>query len=343
MSSTPETVPMSQVKPQFDPRAMGTPNRGASEGSLDEWNRAMRSSDVYQNFMRRNGLATDGRVKLSRAQQSALERELARAGFRVPGGMHIDQGGNLNQKNRTGRNLAIGAAVTGAALTGFGLAGMGPLSGLGGTAGAAGAAGTAGTAGAGGAAPAFGFGAANTGAVLPSTSLIAGGMAPYAATVPMVTPAAASAAAASGASLWPTAAGVGNVVRDVANGGGNGLFRGSDLARYGIPAATSLVTSYMGNRAGNNASTAALDVQQRQFDATQAWLREQEANAERRHKEIEDEKRRQFDAVETEKRRKWDYGEPWREASRGALTRMSDLMDRGPQQVAYRPTFQYRP
>lgn len=186
---------------------------------------------------------------------------------------------------------------------------------------------------------------AGTGAVLPSTSLIAGGMAPYAATVPMVTPGAASALAAGGSALWPTAAGAGNVVRDAANNGagGNGLFRGSDLVRYGLPAATSLLTNHMANRASNSASTAALDAQQRQFDATQAWLREQEANNERRHQEIEAEKKRQFDAVEAEKRRKWDYGEPWREASRGALTRMSDLMDRGPQQVAYRPTFQYRP
>jgi len=360
-STTPETVPMSQVKPPFDPRAMGTPNRGTSEASLDDWNRAMRSSDVYLNFMRRNGLPTDGRVKLSRGQQAALERELAAAGFNVPGGMHIDQGGNLNQKNRTGRNVAIGAAATGAALTGFGLAGMGPLSGLaGGSAAAGGAAGAAGLPagmlpGGAMASTAFptaaGFGAAAGGgaatALLPSTGAAITGPGAYglASTVPMVTPAAASAMAANGASLWPTAA---NVVRNVSGGGndragGNGLFRASDLVRYGIPAATSLVTGYMGNRASSNASTAALDEQRRQFDATQAWLREQEANAERRHKEVEDEKRRQFDAVEAEKRRKWDYGEPWREASRGALTRMSDLMNRGPERVAYQPTFYYRP
>ncbi len=194
---------------------------------------------------------------------------------------------------------------------------------------------------------AAGAGATGAGAVLPSTSLIPGALAPYAATVPMVTPAAASALASSGASLLPTAAGVGTVMRNAANnvdgGAGNGLFRASDLARYGIPAATSLLTNYMGNRAGNQASTAALDAQQRQFDATQAWLREQEANTERRHREIEDEKRRQFDAVESEKRRKWDYGEPWRDASRQSLTRMSDLIERGPQRVAYQPTFQYRP
>lgn len=175
---------------------------------------------------------------------------------------------------------------------------------------------------------------------------MAAGLTPYAAmTAPMVTPAAASALAAGGASLWPTAA---SVIRNASGGGGSdagggGLFRMSDVARYGIPAAMSLFTNHMANRASSNASNATLDEQRRQFDATQAWLREQEANAERRHKEVEDEKRRQFDAVEAEKRRKWDYGEPWREASRGALTRMTDLMNRGPERVAYQPTFYYRP
>lgn len=195
------------------------------------------------------------------------------------------------------------------------------------------------TAGAGGAAPAFGFGAANTGVWTTGV-----GAAPVVAGA-----APAFGIGAPNTGTWATGVGAAPpAIRNAAGGGndgvgGNGLFRASDLVRYGIPAAASLFTGYMGNRATSNASTAALDAQQRQFDATQAWLREQEANNERRHKEIEDEKRRQFDAVETEKRRRWDYGEPWREASRGALTRMSDLMDRGPQQVAYRPTFQYRP
>ena len=44
-------------------------------------------------------------------QQSGLERALAAAGTPVPSGMHIDQGGNLNQKNRLVRNTAIAAGV----------------------------------------------------------------------------------------------------------------------------------------------------------------------------------------------------------------------------------------
>ncbi|MBM4072335.1 MAG: hypothetical protein FJ271_25915, partial [Planctomycetes bacterium] len=106
------------------------PNRGTQEASLDEWNRAMRQSPVYQAFMRSHGLPTDGRVKLSRQQQVALEAALAAQGIRLPSSMHIDQGGNLNQKNRTGRNVAIGAGVTLATLATMGAAGVGPMAGM---------------------------------------------------------------------------------------------------------------------------------------------------------------------------------------------------------------------
>jgi hypothetical protein len=134
------------------PNLNQSPTRRTAESQLDAWNDQFRQSAVYQDFMRRNGLPTNGRVKLSRSQQSALESEMRRAGIQVPSGMHIDQGGSLNQKNRLARNIGIGAAATGAALTGFGLAGMGPLSGLG-SAGAASGAGAA------------------AGGVLPSSSL----------------------------------------------------------------------------------------------------------------------------------------------------------------------------
>src|SRR3990167_918051 len=124
---------------------MAVPTLSTSQAQVDAWNAQMRQSPAYLNYMRSQGLPTDGRVKLSRQQQEGLERALAAGGMRIPGGMHIDQGGNLNQKNTLGRNVAIGAGVTGAALTGFGLAGMGPLGGaLGGSGAAAGGAGAAG-------------------------------------------------------------------------------------------------------------------------------------------------------------------------------------------------------
>lgn len=121
------------------PFGEGVPNRGTSERWLDDWNQQFRQSSIYQNFMRRNGLPTDGRVRLSRQQQSALENALRAAGIQIPGGMHIDQGGNLNQKNTLVRNSLITAGAVGGGLAGLGAAGIGPFSGLaGGGAGAAG-------------------------------------------------------------------------------------------------------------------------------------------------------------------------------------------------------------
>ena len=78
----------------------------------------------------------------------------------IPGGMHIDQGGNLNQKNRLARNLAIGAAAGAGALFAAPAIG-GLLSGAGGAGTAASAGTAAGTSAAGaGAAGAAGAGAA---------------------------------------------------------------------------------------------------------------------------------------------------------------------------------------
>lgn len=120
----------------------GTPNRGTAQLTVDQWNEAMRASPLYQNFVQQRGLSTS-RGGWSRGDQAAWERTLQANGIPIPSGMHIDQGGNLNQKNTLGRNAIITGAVAAAALTGFGLAGMGPLSGLSG-AGAAGGAGTVG-------------------------------------------------------------------------------------------------------------------------------------------------------------------------------------------------------
>lgn len=279
----------------------GVPNRGTNEGDLDAWNRALRSSDVYLDFMRRYGKPLDGRVSLSRGEQAALEDTLAAAGFPIPSGMHIDQGGNLNQKNRLGRNAAITAGVAGATLA---------------TMGAAGAFGGAAAAGATG----------GSSAVLPATAT-ATGFAPFAGT-------AATPLLAGGGGF---AAGGGLAA------GAAGASRMSDLMRYGVPAATTLATGYMANRASNTASTSALDAQQRQFDATQAWLREQDDRRHQEYLDTETEKKRQFDALEADKQRIWDEHAPLRSARTGALTRMSDLMDRGPERYTYTPSFYYKP
>lgn len=87
--------------------------RGTSEQELDQWNRALRSSDLYQNFLKQQGLVDSGRgVTMSRDQQAALEATLKQNGIQIPTkDFQIDQGGNLNQGNRLVRNLAIGAGV----------------------------------------------------------------------------------------------------------------------------------------------------------------------------------------------------------------------------------------
>lgn len=142
---------------------MATPTRSTSERDLNQFNITLRSQPWFQQWHQQRGLSPSGNGNrhLSREEQSQLEQLMARNGMPVPNGMHIDSGGSLNQKNRLGRNVAIGAAATGLALTGFGMAGMGPLSGaFGAGAGAAGAG--AGAAGASGAT------AAGTGAILPT-------------------------------------------------------------------------------------------------------------------------------------------------------------------------------
>lgn len=116
----------------------------------------------------------------------------------------------------------------------------------------------------------------------------------------------------------------------------------SSLARYGVPAATSLATNYMAGRASNKANTAALASSDRQFELTQQFLRDEAKAAQDRHDAVEGEKKRQFDAVEGEKRRRYDDSAPWRDYGRQSITRMNSLMLNGPQQATYRPTFGYR-
>src|SRR5258705_212047 len=123
------------------------PTRKTSEVDLDKWNTAMRSSPAYQMFLESLGQGHGAPTHLSGSQQKQLENLLASKGVPVPGGMHIDQGGNLNQKNHLARNIAIGAGLSAAALATAGAAGFGPLAGmLSGGAGAGAGAGAAATA-----------------------------------------------------------------------------------------------------------------------------------------------------------------------------------------------------
>jgi len=133
---------------------MPVPTRKTEQVDVDAWNAEMRQSPVYLEFMQSQGLPTDGRAKLSTSQQEGLERALAAAGMPVPSGMHVDQGGNLNQKNTLKKNVAKYSAYAGLAATGLGAAGIGPMAGVMGAS-AAGGAGGLGAAGAVGSAPAY--------------------------------------------------------------------------------------------------------------------------------------------------------------------------------------------
>lgn len=242
------------------------PSRKTSDAQVNEFNAWMRSQPWYKEFFSKRGL-NPNKVSLSRGEQGALESLLRFNGVPLPDGMHIDQAGNVNQKNTLGRNLITGAAIGGGALTGLGLAGIGPLSGLGGGAAASGAAGGAA---AGGGIPTLGSTAIGTGmgvgpASLAGTSSIPSAMAATATAGSI--PTLASRAIGSGMGTDPASIGSGSInsiptipSRQIGNGMGTdpslggaagGLLGGvgsalksmggSDwlqtLLKYGLPAA----------------------------------------------------------------------------------------------------------
>lgn len=120
-------------------------DRRTPEPLIDEFNAWLNQQPWWQQIRG----TTQG--DLSRDQRKAIERHLMnQLGLPLSNDFEIDAGGNVNQKGRLKRNIAIGAGVAAAALTGFGAAGLGPL---------AGALGGGAAAGAGAAAPALGGGA----------------------------------------------------------------------------------------------------------------------------------------------------------------------------------------
>jgi hypothetical protein len=119
-------------------------DRRTPEPLIDEFNAWMNQQPWWQQ------IRGTTRGDLSRTQRQDIARYLMnQEGLPISNDFEIDAGGNVNQKGRVKRNIAIGAGVAAAVATGFGAAGLGPLAGaLGGSA-----------AGAGAAAPALGGGA----------------------------------------------------------------------------------------------------------------------------------------------------------------------------------------
>jgi hypothetical protein len=130
------------------------PTRKTAEVDLDHFNDQIRATPIYQQFVQQRGLA--GR-DWSRDDQKAWERTLEANGVEIAKGMHVDAGGNINQKNSLVKNTIKYAAIGGAALATGGLA-LGALgAGAGGAAAAGGGAAAAGGLGAGAAATGAGM------------------------------------------------------------------------------------------------------------------------------------------------------------------------------------------
>jgi len=182
----------------------------------------------------------------------------------------------------------------------------------------------------------FAAGALPTGAApLASTSLVPTATAGSNMVIPsMVTPAMASSAAGAGGG-----GGAGGVLGSIGSWAGRGN-NAIELGKIGAGG----ITSWLQNRStqnalrDTNAATLTDNAAQRDF---------LKAQYDREHQDYLDaiaEQKRQWDEEQKEKARQWEAMEPWREAGRGNLTRMSALLDEPrPQRVAYQPTFQYRP
>jgi hypothetical protein len=281
------------------------PTRKTSERELDLFNQQFRSSPLYQKFMTSRGLPTDGHAKLSRKQQSDLETAMARAGFKVPSGMHIDQGGNLNQKNRLLRNVGIGAALAAGTIATLGATGV-IAGGVGGGFGlGSGAAGVASVPGA-------------VGGTLPGA--VAAGVPTVGAGVGGASTAAASAAMGIGA--WGGGAGVGTAAAapllsapvigaaaapvgyaattpavSSAAGGGMGASTWFDIGKEGAKGAF----DWFGGRSANKANERASEIMGQGNAAELAFEREKEARRQYEWEQAEAAKKRNVGIEEEER------------------------------------------
>lgn len=92
--------------------------RQTPETQLDSFNQWLRSQPWHQSYLQTIGQA--GRpINLSERQQKELAAIARANGVTLPKDFSFDQGANLNQNSRLGRNLGIAAAVAGAAVGGY--------------------------------------------------------------------------------------------------------------------------------------------------------------------------------------------------------------------------------
>jgi type II secretory pathway pseudopilin PulG len=256
------------------PTGTATPGREGSSIDVDEFNKGMRGSELYQQFVSNRGLR-DG--KWTDADREAWRNTLRAQGVQVPDGMKIDDAGNLNQINKLGKRLIIGGAIVGGTLLTAGALGA-----FGGAAAAGGAgAGAAGSAGAGAAlaggapwalTPLAGTAASvGTGASLAAGAGVAG--AGLAAAAPAVVPAATTTAGAAGMGIMPS------VITGLA-GLGSTYMGARSQAQAGKQAAAATREA---SAASERTLTAQMEFEREQraqdrLDAQKRWEAEQEMN-----------------------------------------------------------------
>lgn len=250
------------------PQGQKVPGRDATDMSVDQFNQGIRGSELYQQFIHGRGLQQpDGKTReWTDADRNAWRRTLEASGVRIPDGMKIDNAGNLNEINKTGKRVAITAAIVAGAVLTAGAAGA--------FAGGAAAAGGAGGAAAGGA-TAAGVG---TGAAVAGGATAAG----------VGAGAAAGAAGAAGAGMG--AAWVPSVVQGIA---------GVGSAYMGARAQSQATRAAADAQREGSASSERMLTAQMQADRE---AREQDrADAERRWNAEQEFARKQWDAQEEER------------------------------------------
>lgn len=252
------------------PTGRPVPGRAASDMTVDQFNRDVRGSELYQQFINNRGLQQpDGKTReWTDADRNAWRNTLRASGVQIPDGMKIDNAGNLNEINKAGKRIAITAAIVGAAVLTAGAAGA--FAGAGAAAGAGGA-GAAGAAGA-GAAGAAAAGTAGAGAAAAGTAAAATGAA------------AAGAAGAAGMGIMPSVitglAGLGSTYMGARAQGQAGK-QAANATREASAASERTLTAQMEFERQQRAEERA--------DAERRWTAEQEMN------------RRMWDAQEEER------------------------------------------
>lgn len=113
--------PNMPIAPPATPLTMtGMPTirgRGTPQRDVDMFNEQMRANPEYQALIATMGRDKKGQVSLSENDRKRIAAWLATKGVNVDKGLKIDQAGNINQKNRTGKIMITAALIGGTLAT----------------------------------------------------------------------------------------------------------------------------------------------------------------------------------------------------------------------------------